>query len=156
MIRHLSNSLSRKAIGYWCGFPRKKQVDKGNYLDPGMDTISRVLSQDDPDITVVKVYRPQDGQIQIHQSRVKPCPNFPAGFFWCGARRHGPGRPPKWIDEVLRDPLESQKAEQSTPASSHKEPIRTSSPHPSSNRRYNLRSHPQASTQLTSLGTCDS
>ena len=106
----------------------------------------RVLSQDDPDITVVKVYRPQDGQIQIHQSRVKPCPNFPAGFFWYGARRHGPGRPPKWIDKVLRDPPESQKAEQSTPVSPHKEPIRTSSPHPSSNRRYNLRSRPQAST----------
>ena len=65
----------------------------------------RVLSQDDPDITVVKVYRPQDGQIQIHQSRVKPCPNFPAGFFWYGTRRHGPGRLPKWIYIVLRVPL---------------------------------------------------
>ena len=36
----------------------------------------RVLTLDDPDITVVKVYYPQDGQIQVHQARVKPCPSF--------------------------------------------------------------------------------
>ena len=42
----------------------------------------RVNSVDDPDISVSKVYIPQDGSIQVHQSRVKVCPtNFLSGFY---------------------------------------------------------------------------
>ena len=45
----------------------------------------RVVDQHDPDVTVVKVYSPQDGQIQVHQNRVTPCPpELPSGFFWYG------------------------------------------------------------------------
>ena len=62
----------------------------------------RVVACSGPDITVVKVYRPQDSRIQIHQLRVTPCPpEFPAGYFWYGNKRHGPGRPPKWVDQLL-------------------------------------------------------
>ena len=61
----------------------------------------RVVSVDDPDLTVTKVYFPQDGQIQIHQTRIQHCPEqFPAGFYWYGPRRHGPGRPPKWTENI--------------------------------------------------------
>ena len=61
-----------------------------------------VVDKRDPDITVMKVYSPQDGQIQVHQSRVVPCPHeFPAGFYWYGSRRSGPGRTPKWVDKLL-------------------------------------------------------
>ena len=68
----------------------------------------RVTSQQDPDVCVVKVYFPQDHGIRIHQSRVKLCPpNFPAGFYWYGGKRRGPGRPPKWVtslaDKLLPD-----------------------------------------------------
>lgn len=31
-----------------------------------------VVDQRDPDMTVVKVYSPQNGQIQVHQNRVAP------------------------------------------------------------------------------------
>ena len=49
------------------------------------------------------MYAPQDGQIQVHQNRVAPCPaEIPAGFFWYDSRRSGPGRPPKWVDHLLR------------------------------------------------------
>ena len=34
----------------------------------------RLVEVKEPDVTVVKVYRPQDGQIQIHKSRVSPLP----------------------------------------------------------------------------------
>ena len=34
----------------------------------------RVIDRRDPDVTVVKVYSPQDGQIQVHQTRVTHCP----------------------------------------------------------------------------------
>ena len=55
-----------------------------------------------PDVTVVKVYAPQDGQIQVHQNRVAPCPpELPCGFFWYGTRHSGPGRPLKWVDKLL-------------------------------------------------------
>ena len=62
----------------------------------------RITSVNDPDVSVTKVYFPQQATIQVHQSRVKPCPpNFPSGFYWYGGRRHKRGRPPKWVQEVL-------------------------------------------------------
>ena len=63
----------------------------------------RIIDRQDPDVTVVKIYAPQDGQIQVHQTRVAPCPpQLPAGFYWYGTRRSSPGRPPKWVDQWLR------------------------------------------------------
>ena len=42
----------------------------------------RVVSTAGPDVTAQKVYFPEDGQIQIHQSRVSDCPpGFPAGVW---------------------------------------------------------------------------
>lgn len=62
----------------------------------------RVLSKQDPDVCVGKVYFPQDPQIRVHGMRVKHCPaNFPAGFYWYGGKRRGPGRPPKWVTKLL-------------------------------------------------------
>ena len=62
----------------------------------------RVTSVDDPDLSLLKVYFPQDQPLQVHQSRVKPCPpNFPGGFYWYGGKRRGPGRPPKWVSTIL-------------------------------------------------------
>ena len=64
----------------------------------------RVLRTNEPDITVEKVYRSQDGTIQVHKTRVTPCPDtFPAGYHWYGDRRQSPGRPPRWVDQLLRD-----------------------------------------------------
>lgn len=64
-----------------------------------------------PDVTAVKVYKPQEEQIQIHQeeqiqvhqSRVVPCPpELPAGFYWYGDKRSGPGGPPRWVEKLLQ------------------------------------------------------
>jgi len=63
----------------------------------------KVVSRSDPDLTVGKVYYPQEGEIQVHQTRISPCPpHFPAGYFWYGSRRHSPGRPPKWVQNLLQ------------------------------------------------------
>ena len=53
--------------------------------------------------------------IQVHQSKIKPCSlDFPAGFYWYGSRRPGPGCPLRWTEELadqsatqtdLQDPL---------------------------------------------------
>ena len=49
-------------------------------------------------ITAVKVYFPQDGPIQVHQTRVILCTSeFSAGFYWYGGKRSGPKRPPKLV-----------------------------------------------------------
>ena len=67
----------------------------------------RVKSVDDPEVTVSKVYFVQDGQIQVHQSRVKSCPpHFSHGFYWYGSQRRKPGRPPKWTSP--EEPKEEQ------------------------------------------------
>ena len=61
-----------------------------------------MLSRGDPDLTVTKVYYPQQGSIQIHQEQVCFCPpEFPAGYFWYGKRRHAVGRSPKWVQQLL-------------------------------------------------------
>ena len=63
----------------------------------------RVVGLREPDVTVEKVYQPQDGPLQIHKTRVTPCPDaFPAGFHWYGDRRQSPGRPPRWVEGLLR------------------------------------------------------
>ena len=41
----------------------------------------RIVSRGDPDVTVVKVYFPKEGPLQVHQSRVCPCSSAcPLGF----------------------------------------------------------------------------
>ena len=77
-----------------------------------------IVERRDPDVTVVKVYVPQDGQIQVHQSRVSPCPpGFPAGFFWYGGKRSNPGRPCKWVDKLLQDATQAKDLVQDPPLS---------------------------------------
>ena len=47
----------------------------------------RVVRVDELDVTVEKVYEPQGGPIQVHQTQVTPCPDkFPVGRFWYGDR----------------------------------------------------------------------
>ena len=81
----------------------------------------RIVQKEDPDITAVKVYHPQHGEIRVHQSRVCKCPvnfpavnfpavNFPARYYWYGGRNKGPGRPPKWVDKFLNSPQPTQQA----------------------------------------------
>ena len=68
----------------------------------------RIISITNPDELLTKVYFPQDRDIQVHQG----CPpNFPATFYWYGGRRHGPGRPPRWVSELLDAPLTSAGAD---------------------------------------------
>jgi len=63
----------------------------------------RVVSKDETNVTATKVYFPDQGSIKVHLSRTQLCPlNFPAGYYWYGTRRAGPGRPPKWVDKLLK------------------------------------------------------
>ena len=72
----------------------------------------RIISQDDPDLTVQMVYFPDDGPIQVHQSRVTRCPSqFPAGYYWYGDKSRGPGRPPKWVTELLTTDKDAKRSE---------------------------------------------
>ena len=35
---------------------------------------------------------------------MSPCPvSFPAGYYWCGGRKQGPGHPPKWLERILQN-----------------------------------------------------
>ena len=65
----------------------------------------RVTAMKGPDVEASNVYFPQDDLFLIHQSRVKACPhNFPGGFYWYGGRRRGLGKPPQWVEDLLRGP----------------------------------------------------
>ena len=46
------------------------------------------------------MYFPEQGTIQVHQQQIQIC-QFPAGYYWYGAKSVGPGRPPKWVNRML-------------------------------------------------------
>ena len=62
----------------------------------------RILTLDEPDVTAIKVYFPEDKTIRVHLSLVTPYPTeFPLGFYWYGTKRHSSGCPPKWLQCFL-------------------------------------------------------
>lgn len=72
----------------------------------------RVVDVSPTGVTAVKLYFPNDPPIQVHQLRVCPCPPaFTPGFYWYGQKRLRPGRPPKWIEQLLADPPCSQECD---------------------------------------------
>lgn len=79
----------------------------------------RVISVNDPDVSLRRVYFPQDCTIQVHQSCLKMCaPNFRSGFYWCGGKRRGPGRLPQWVlDSVPVPSVTGDPAEQASETS---------------------------------------
>ena len=87
----------------------------------------RVISMNDTNLTCTKVYFPQHGELNVHQSRVCPCPpGFPAGYYWYGTKRKGPGRPPRWVDQLLTagptDPNNDVSTPTPTPSADDKVP----------------------------------
>ena len=107
-------TVSHVRVGDWVlvRFPQE-EVGKLRKLSRPWHGPYRVVSRDDPDVTVTPVYPPQDKTIRVHLSRVTPCPNrFPPGFYWYGTRRHSPGRPPKWIQKLLSQDINEPDADQ--------------------------------------------
>ena len=121
----------------------------------------RIIACREPDLTAVKVYFPQDASIMVHRSRVQPCPlEFPSGFYWYGNKRHGPGRPPKWIDNLVASaqaalpeivPTADEQSQPHAQVSTHVKPkVPKSSPNPSQpvEHRYPLRSRTNQKTRV--------
>ncbi|KAL5515979.1 hypothetical protein EMCRGX_G001235 [Ephydatia muelleri] len=62
----------------------------------------RVQSCDSPDVVASKMYFPEEGSIQVHQTRTTPCyPGFPNGFYWYGKKQTSQGHYPQWIDSIV-------------------------------------------------------
>ena len=100
-------------VGDWVlvKFPREES-GKNRKLSRPWHGPYRVVDCKEPDLTVTKVYRPQDNQIQIHQERVTPWPSdIASGYYWYGRQNHSPGRPPKWI-EGLGDRTVTEEADE--------------------------------------------
>ena len=90
-------------VGNWV-FVRMPQEETGpqRKLSRPWHGPFRIISISDPDVLLAKVYFPQDRTIQVHQSRVKMSPpKLPSGFYWYGGKRRGPGRPPRWVVDML-------------------------------------------------------
>ena len=107
----------------------------------------RILYCNETNMTAVKVYFPEEKRIQVHQNRVKPCPDcFPAGYYWYGSKRVGPGRPPKWVDHVLTDTSVTTPAEH-TPMPQSPATTLSKSSRPATRTRssgkYSLRANPR-------------
>ena len=73
----------------------------------------RITKVSGPNVTVSKVYYPQEAAIQVYQSRIKHYPpNFPARFYlfvWWKPEREG--KPPKWVEQLF---MEEQAGEETS------------------------------------------
>ena len=79
----------------------------------------RIIAKNDPDMTMVRVYFPEEGQIQVHQSRVCSCPpHLPAGFYWYGGNRKSQGRVPQWVQNLFCNEQDEQNSDQEVSESS--------------------------------------
>ena len=61
-------------VGDWvivC-FPQD-QTRKHQKLSQAWHSLYTIISHDDQDVTVIKMYSPEDPQVQVHQSRVQMC-----------------------------------------------------------------------------------
>ena len=91
-------------VGDWVmvKFPQEEQGKMRKLSHPWHGPY-RVVERSDPDLSVLKVYYPQEGTIQVHQERICFCPpELPVGYFWYGTRRHSVGRPPRWVQNLLQ------------------------------------------------------
>ena len=92
-------TTSKFKIGDWVlvYFPQE-ETGKNRKLSQPWRGPYRIVSRNDPDVTVTKIYFPEDQQIQVHQSRIQHCqPSIPAGFYWYGSKKSKPNRPLKHV-----------------------------------------------------------
>ena len=64
----------------------------------------RITGVEKTGVTAERIYcnSQSKDQIRVHLHQVTRCPPaFPAGCYWYGGRRNGPGRPPEWIDNLV-------------------------------------------------------
>ena len=57
----------------------------------------RIISSNDPDVTVVKAYSPEEGPLQIHNT-------LPFGFYWYEGTSKSSGRVRSWVQMLPEDP----------------------------------------------------
>ena len=86
-------------------FPHEES-GKNRKLSKPWHGLYRIVQKNNPDVTVVSVHFPESGSIQVHQSRVCPCPpKWPTGFYWYGGNKLSRGGVPKWLEKLLsREP----------------------------------------------------
>ena len=69
----------------------------------------RVATSTATGVSATKVYTDDRNPIQVHLHRVtRSPPGFPAGYFWYGSHRKGPGRPPKELQQPGKRPNTNQ------------------------------------------------
>jgi len=110
-------------VGDWVfvRFPEEETGKKWKLSRPWYGPF-RVLAKKDPNLTVCKIYFPEDPSITVHQMRVCPSPDaLPAGFYWYGKQRQSPGRVPRWLQRMLNA------ASDDTEISSNQDPLQDSS-----------------------------
>ena len=90
-------------LGDWVfvRFPEEETGKKRTLSRPWYGPF-RIIAKREPNLTVRKVYFPEDPALTVHQLRVCPSPDMlPAGFYWYGAKRRSSGRTPTWLQRML-------------------------------------------------------
>ena len=63
-----------------------------------------IVSRRDPDVTAIKVYFPEERQIQVHQQRVAKCPpELVTGYYRYGIKKRSMGGTPKWVKNLQKE-----------------------------------------------------
>ena len=65
---------------------------------------SAVTQKSDLNVTVVPVYFPESGSIQVHQSRICPCPlKWPTRYYWYGGKHKSTEKEPRWMKKLIAE-----------------------------------------------------
>jgi len=90
-------------LGDWVliRFPQEEQGKQRKLSRPWHGPY-RITQRNDPDVTAVKVYFPDETPLQVHQTQVCPAPSqLPTSFYWYGGAHKSAGKVPKWLNRLL-------------------------------------------------------
>lgn len=130
-------------LGDWVfvRFPEEETGKKRKLSRPWYGPF-RVIARHDPNLTVRKVYFPEDSPKTVHQLRVCLSPDMlPAGFYWYGAKRRSSGRTPTWLQRMLNAATHDDAVRPTSP-----DVPRSKSPEPRSEDSHTEDVHDEVST----------
>jgi len=103
--KHYFDQLTKQTnskVGEWIFFRFPAEETGGNRkLSHPWHRPYHITTWRDPDVSTVKGYFPNKGQIQVHQQRICQCPpELIPGYYWCRKGQRSTGRIPKWVEDL--------------------------------------------------------
>ena len=89
-------------MGDWVLVRFPQESGKQRKLSKPWHVSYQIIKKTKTGVIALPIHFPESGSIQVHSSRVTPCPpEWPVGFYWYGGNRLSRGKAPTWVDKLL-------------------------------------------------------